>query len=394
MSQSRPCSLARAEIQDILFADQAVGGEIPHYELLLTDIRELVLAGDALTDPESFQVELTSDPRHICSRLIEGFMDKAIDEYLNLYRMVCQNRCRIRRTFTQAIPILDTLELEAVKMDEELKKVTSSLVDKLNPKTGKMDSFEPLTYWTKFYKLRIIAWTIQLGFETDIYLPDELWMMCYFLAQISTQRSLLIENIEFLTIDRMKTSRDKAAVIECQAAVEWLQSMNDMTRITIFLARALCTFYKLLMEVGIISSPDREFANPQLLYEARMKPYLNVVHDAIPRLEEFERARKQVDTVENMCRDINDWINKAKVVIASVKKLTPEQAKYVGTEHEWNKEIKQLETTCVAIAVGTSQLLRAHGKYGPDRLRAVIECSPEKKYHEWWVVPQLKEKAS
>ena len=84
-----------------------VANQIYHYDLLLNDMSELLLAGDPLVDPESFNIEVTSDPRHICSKILQDFMEKAIEEYLNLYRMVCQNRCRIRRTFTQAIPVLD-----------------------------------------------------------------------------------------------------------------------------------------------------------------------------------------------------------------------------------------------------------------------------------------------
>ena len=168
-SHREPCALARAVFQDMLFGGEAIGGEVPPYELLLTDIRDIALTGDPLVDPQSYQVEVTTDPRHICSRLMEGFMDKAIDEYLNLYRMACQNRCRIRRTFTQAIPILDSLEIEAMKTDQELEKISPSLRKKFYKR-----SYDPLTSWTKFHKLEIMSWTIQLGFETEIYLSDEL----------------------------------------------------------------------------------------------------------------------------------------------------------------------------------------------------------------------------
>jgi hypothetical protein len=389
--RAQPCCLARAEIQSILFGHPAgVKGEVPHHQLLLQDIRELVLTGDVLTDAKSFEVEVPSDPRHICSRLMEGFMDKAIEEFLNLYRMVCQNRSRIRRTFTQAIPILDELEAAAMTTDQELRKSTASLRMKVGKHT---ELLEPLTYWTRFHKLRIMAWTVQLGFETEIYCPDELGSMYWFLAHLSGQRARLVERIAAFTADRMRQAKERLVKRECGASIDYLTSLQNIARITESMAEALSTFYKLLMYLDIITPPKRDFAEVKLLYEARMKPFLGVWNDTPPSPDDFEEWRRQVDTVANMCGEVDGNVKAAKSLITTTKKMTPEQAKYVGTEEEWKKDWKQTETTCVAISVAISQLLRARQKHGDAALRNIMECKPEKKYHEWWVVPQLKEKA-
>ena len=388
--REQPCCLARAEIQSILFAKQAIRDEIPHFQLLMTDISDLVLAGDGLVDPRSFEVELPSDPRHVCSKLIQGFMDNAIEEFLNLYRMVCQNRCRIRRTFTQAIPILDELETVAQTTDQELRKSTPSLTRNLN---GKTNTLEPLTCWTKFHKLRIMAWTVQLGFETDIYCPDELGSMYWLLARMSEQRSQLLAHVTAFTTDRLGRATRKAVKWDCSNSIDYLTSLHNIAMITTLIADAMATLYKLLMSVGLITAPKRDFADASLLYEARMKPFLGIFNDTPPGADEFEKWREQVDTIAKMCAEVNEKIKEAKSLIASTKKMTPKQGKYVGTEDEWTKEWKRSETTCVAISVAVSQLIRACEKHGEAELSQVMECKPEKKYHEWWVVPLLKEKA-
>lgn len=389
-SRPQPCCLARAEIQSILFGQQAIRSQVPHFELLLRDIRELALAGSSLTNKKSFEVEVTSDPRHICSRLMEGFMDKAIDEFLNLYRMVCQNRCRIRRTFTQAIPILDELENVAMTTDEELHKYSSSL-------TMKADTYNeflwPLLRWTKFHKLRIMAWTVQLGLETEIYCPDELGGMYWYLAHLSASRFQVLERVTVFTNDRKVQTKDLSVKKECTASLDYLTSLSNIAMITESIAEALSTLYKLLGVLGLIVAPRRDFAEQSLLYEARMKPFLPIVNDSTPSAEDFEQWRKKVDTVAAMCSEVDRQTKAAKALIAATKKMTPEQAKYVGTESEWQKQWKQTETTCVAISVAVSQLSRACEKHGEAGLRNAMECKPEKKYHEWWVVPQLKEKA-
>ena len=387
-----PCTLSRAVMQDTLFGNQAIRGEIPHYDLLLTDIRDLVLAGDSLVDPQSFQIEVTSDPRHICSRTMEGFMDQAIDEYMNLYRMVCQNRCRIRRTFTQAIPILDSLETEAINADLQLSKNTSSLRNS-SKSDARTESLQPLTSWTKFHKLRIMAWTVQLGFETEIYLADELGNMYWFLSRLCDRRSRLIEHIRDFMTKRMSSLKEKGSAEECLEATEWLKVLYDQTEIARLMSEALWKLYTLLTAENVISVPNRDFATPQLLYDARMKPFLRVANDAIPSVKDFEEARRQVESVDSTCKTIDEHIKAAKGLLAAVKKLTPEQGRYVGTEEQWKKEIKGLETTCVAIVVASLQLLRAREKYGQDELSEHLECTPEKKYSDWWVIPILKERA-
>lgn len=166
----QPTTLPRAILQEQLFYEQGpVAAVIGHYELFLADLRNVVLAGDSLMDPESFQIELPSDPRHIRARLLEGFIEKAFDEYLNIYRMVCQNRCRTRRLFTQAVAILDTLENEGAKADQAMSDVPSPGRARDTLQKG----LRPLSSWAKFHKLRIMAWTIQQGFETEIYMIDE-----------------------------------------------------------------------------------------------------------------------------------------------------------------------------------------------------------------------------
>ena len=40
----------------------------------------------------------------------------------------------------------------------------------------------PLSSWLYCYKLRQMAWIVQLGFELDIYLPDEMAGMYWYVT--------------------------------------------------------------------------------------------------------------------------------------------------------------------------------------------------------------------
>lgn len=402
--EPQPNTFARAYLQDRLFGSDRLTDDLSHFDLLLTDIRDLVLAGDPLADPDSFQVELPSDPRHRCSRLIETFMDKVFEEYLNVYRIVCQNRCRIRRTFTQAIPILDGLETEAMQTDLELNTIAPR--EAIPNASGANVQLNPLTSWTRFYKVEIMARTIQLGFETEIYLPDELCSMYYLLSVFAHQQCSRLELIErhvlvrtLNLLDRPQQNQRYAA--EGVASRDWLRSLHLRWDAIRMMALALWRLCGILVAVKIIEPPKRDFAQDQLLYDARMKPYLSVTNDPIPSLQDFTRARQNIKTVETTCKSISMDVKEAKAHFAQLKLLSPEEAKYVGTEEQWKREMKQLETTCVAIAVQASQLLRIAEKHGKkdardgDSLKGLVEVSipvTGARYHDWWIVPMLKER--
>lgn len=407
-----PSTLPRAIFQEQLFHEQGpVATGVGHYELFLADLRNTVLAGDSLVDPASFQVELPSDPRHMRARLLEGFVEKAFDEYLNIYRMVCQNRCRIRRLFTQAVAILDALESEGARVDQAIANV--SVAGK--GKDTLQKELRPLSSWAKFNKLRVISWTIQMGFETEIYMKDEVsysvpllkplvWRdtnvdlfpqlgnMYWYLSQLTASQLQLIQHIEHHLKDR--TNRRHTALTECIASQLYLTSTMMQADATQALASALSLFFNHLQNLNIITSPKREYAKQQLFHEARMKPYLSIINDRVPSTSDFENQRRANEgrPTSEICHQIDAEIKRAKAFLGELKKLGPEEGKFLGTEELFKKEMKALETTCVAVAVNASQLGRLVEKFGEEGLKEKVECAMERRWHEWWVVPVVKEK--
>ncbi|KAM0713949.1 hypothetical protein Q7P37_010912 [Cladosporium fusiforme] len=389
---------ARAIFQDLIFSDGAVREDMPHFDLMLVDIRDLVLAGDSLVDPASFQVEVPSDPRHRCARIIETFMDRAYDEYLNIYRMVCQNRSRMRRMLTKSPALMHELETTiAAEADREIDSVVSQ--KRLDTNFGRQVKLSPLSSWSRWYKLMTMSATISLGFETDIYLDYEMGGMYWYLAQINIEKRNLLRHIETFLLDRMAqvvSSRDIRASSECLATQDWIKCLREEIEVTILLAETLSDLYALLSHVNLIKPRSRPFAEAQLVYEARMKPYLAVTDPAPPSVERFEEAETLTGSPIEAVSRIEQRIKPIKAHLANLKNTSPQAGKYVGTEAHWKAQIKQLETTSVAIFVGASLLKRTmEGSEGQSGLKEKLEASippPGKRYHEWWVVPQIKPK--
>ena len=109
--------------------------------------------------------------------------------------MILQNRCRIRRNFAQSIAILDNMQAVAEEVDSDILAIASSG----DPAFSRPEpsQFYPISAWVFHHKLRVMEQTVQLGFELDIYLPDEFARMYSFLAHLAQTRSTHLEPVSY-----------------------------------------------------------------------------------------------------------------------------------------------------------------------------------------------------
>lgn len=249
----KPSTYSRSIIQGLLFKDSKFLGQIPHYDVLLTDIASLVLAADPLLSPTNWEIELPSDPRHRIARKIDEFMAKAIEEYLNIPRMLSQNRCRTRRTLNQSIAILDSLQAEAELTDSAIHTIIEEICSSSgssSPSSARAfaNSVEQLPYfplaaWTYNHKLTISIQTVLLGFETEVYLPDEHASMYAFLAFLAQTQEEHLGHIDFFAhrrAQRLATqTRDQKLVEEVVSNRAFLKLLIAKARARKFLAEAL-----------------------------------------------------------------------------------------------------------------------------------------------------------
>jgi hypothetical protein len=393
-----PNTYARAKMQDILTTEDRVANDVPQFDLLLADIRDLVLAGDPLGDLSSFQVEDTADIRYQASRIIEGFMSRAFNDYLNYYRILCLNRCRTRRRLTQFLSALADLECDAIEADSRLTQLITprQTTDSL----GEVHQLQPMSLWVTIFRNRIAQYVIQLGFETDLYLPDELSTIYMVLTEVAEEAVRGISRSEMFMRDRLERlqgSGNNDAADECEVALIHLESVRDQLEIVSGLATCLADLYILLEETGVIGTANQDYTPASLRYEARMKPFLRAEPHRWPSLADMQKAKDSKKlNLSQICETIPNFVKKAKMLLSKLKMYTPVQARYIGTETSWQKDIKQLETVCVATTVVASQLnsiCKKRGVLDASYLGDIVELVvPCKRFHDWWTVPQLREK--
>ncbi|KIV99940.1 hypothetical protein, variant [Verruconis gallopava] len=141
-------------------------------QLLRRDLEDIVLAGSDVLDPINWTIEAPQSKTPVSNRRFE--MAKAVSHfcevavhmpggYIDYFRTLTSNRCRVRRNLTHVAAALEDLQtMETEHLDESLRKFSTDEIE------------FPLSSWTYLQKLRVMEWIVQLGFELDMYLPDEL----------------------------------------------------------------------------------------------------------------------------------------------------------------------------------------------------------------------------
>ncbi|KAI9661935.1 MAG: hypothetical protein M1821_009175 [Bathelium mastoideum] len=373
-----PLPFPRACLQSLILIEDDAGSNASAHQLLMGDLKELVLTEDILLEPTNWDVELPSDPRHQIARHINAFVLRASQAF-------------------------EYLQIEAEDIDNDLQALMNRepVVD---PSLGNQPIYHyPLSSWTYYQKLRQMEWIVQLGFEQDLYLPDELAGMYNFLMSIVADRvnhlrrigTFIMRNLESVSgkrqsdgIDAVKKSLDhNSALVEEGAGIYYLSI-------------ALGTLYSILNALSLIHVPPRPFSTAKLRYELRMRPFLSL---SVPETMSHETFEEKSTATLKMPKDLaaeldiaDSAVREAKKRFSSLQKRSAKELRVENIGEHWNKRwVSPCLMTCIAtgLAVATLQKAqKAHCKSKIVDLTGLLRVhvpDVEHRYHEWWIVPKV-----
>jgi hypothetical protein len=339
--------------------------------------------------------------------LIDEFIDRSGQPYLDLWVALGQNRCRLRRMLTHVITEWDLLQADASLVDTDLAAAASEL-----DISDQILEFSFST-WVYHRKLWMIEKVILLGFEQDIYLPDEFSGMYLFLSLITTRRRELLARIQthhhtrHTQLLRERKLRDASAVAD---ASPYLDSLSAEASGTAALSLALARFYTIASYLNLLPVPKRPFSSESLRYELRMKPFLAVQPPEVPPFDDFKAHTQPYGAYASpdpgFAVDLNNerselWaevdgnIKAAKDAFAEVKRLGAAAAKSQGVEKAWGREVQSALASCIALGVAAAGVKDAVRKAGEGADLSALGIGVEipesggKRYAEGWVVAKV-----
>ncbi|TID20099.1 Mak10-domain-containing protein [Venturia nashicola] len=384
-----PLAYARACLSSIIFGCDEEG----FIDIFWRDLQEIVLPVDPITARTNrgydapMNSQTTADPRFEMANTVNQFAKSAVPRrggYVDLFRALCSNRCRLRRTLCHVVTGLD----EVQENDFDL------TLNRLSPGT----SF-PLSTWVLHQKMQVMEAVVQLGFELDIYLPDELAGMYWYLAFLADARHKLIDIILSNLTRRLESAHGNDDRTKISKSINLHRSMFHLCRGTAALASALSDVYIYASYRQLVPQPSRKspFHSPQLRYELRMQPFLGIKLPFTPTYQEFAKATAPFgpyadndlddQVFQTLLRGIERQLSVAKEEFTVYQKFGAEKAAHEGIEVVFEKNIVGLLWSTVAANVAATVL---DGNLLDKKKSSMDLPKPAKRKHAYWIVPTIK----
>ncbi|CAK7211648.1 N-alpha-acetyltransferase, non-catalitic subunit [Sporothrix eucalyptigena] len=412
----QPLAYIRTLVQSFIFAENIMLGEHSIREIMDDDLAIVVLPANMLLDPLNDEVEAVHDPRFALAKQMEEFRIRCFPAYLEIFRTLCQNRSRSRRMMCHILQ-----EWEQVQIDvEEIDNLVQSALDEIPGNSllsgnSPADNPLPLSSWAFLYKIRLMEWVVQLGFELEIYQADELAGMYWYLSYLSKRRVTHCERIRTFTLRSLGEMRqrtggralpgDQEAVM--MKSLSFLQTMLLDASVTWELSDALSCLYAALQRTGLLKVPVRPYSTDELRYELRMKPFASIGLPALPPFETFKKEADQANTnVTVILEYAEKALGAAKKGCEMLTRFTEEEAFSANHYEQWLARTKGMLKSAIfaglAVATVKKEVLRVEkdggtvggsgdrGSNGATELKLTAEVpKPDKSYHEWWIVPKV-----
>ncbi|KAM0330519.1 hypothetical protein ACHAQA_003466 [Verticillium albo-atrum] len=390
----------RTLLQNFLFKDMEVLGHMSIRMLIDNDLAIVALPCSILLDRANDDIEAPQDPRFIIAETMEAFRLKAAQPYLDILRTFCQNRCRVRRTLCHIIRDWENLQFDAEDFDQILQHQTKEEAIIFRAADGSpVETFAlSLSSWSHLYKLQLMEWIVQLGFELEVYQTDELAGMYWYLQHLSRMRLHHIERIKGFTTRSLAQLRAGPRRFTPAMEAQFTTSLNFI-RLSLLNAAATCEMadamnclLTVLHRLGLVAPQPRPYSTDELRYETRMKPFSSIGHPALPTFDEFTAGTAQPDTsTADLLRFAERSLAGAKKALEAIGRLSEAESFSIGSHARWVPGVKNQLKSCIATGLAVSGLQRALDKAGESgdlKLRAEVP-TPDKAYHEWWLVPRI-----
>lgn len=422
----QPLVYIRTLLQNFLFKDMVILGHLSIRHIIDDDLAIVSMPSHRLLDPANDNVEVPHDPRFAMAHQMELFRQRAAQSYLDIFRAFCQNRCRVRRTLCHSIQDWETVQIDAEEIDQLLQvqldeKPIIYQTALMGPGASSPEPAYslPLSSWAYLYKLRLMEWIVQLGFELETYQPTELAGMYWYLSYLAKIRASHLERIKSFTIKRLNELRAAAsssspqtptttstanppllpAHIEAQfdRSLSYLRVSTLDAAVTWELADGLSCLYTVLYRLRLITPPPRPYSNDSLRYDIRMKPFAPIGLPELPSFETFTTAvTRPGRSIDSLLEDARKAVAGAKTGYEVLSKYTEREAFAVNCHERWTKGMKGGLKSAIAASIAVASVKKgiAAGEGEADlleRMQGEVP-KPEKGYHEWWIVPKVRER--
>lgn len=404
MRKPQPNVYVRCLAQALVYKDSTFLGRMSNQGFVFRDLMESVLGDSILVDEANEAAEAPQSSRFQIASAMNTFANATSNSLADLIRCLCMNRSRMRRMLTHTLNDWENLQFEAEDVDVRLQPHTGEkpLIDRLS--AGEEIWSYPLSSWVYTYKLKQMEWIIQLGFELDVYMPDELPAMYWYLRYLADTRYQHLHRIRAFTKRSMGFIKKPTAqqLTAFKQTLEALEFAASEAAATVSFAQALCCLYQALCLSQLIPPPSRPYGSDDFRHNLRLKPFLNVSLPPTPskadmkdsledkmelaslaEKDRYSRVYALLDSADGLIKSATkDW--------SSLSKQAATAAQCIGCERAWRQKTKDILKSVVFAGITVANVRKAVSKAGDNPIKDVKVDISNSRYHDWWLVPVLK----
>jgi N-alpha-acetyltransferase 35, NatC auxiliary subunit len=406
---NQPPVYVRALVQSFLGIDEKILGQFTARDFIINDMKALADPDEFLFDQSQMDVGSEDEQIELGSR-VDMFISRCGHSFINLFRTICLNRCRSRRTLCHAALEWDQIQAEA----EELDAVAQSILgeEPIPFPAGEAPTYSySLSSWVYHYKLIQLRSILQSGFELSIYAPHELCGMYWYLSFLTSTHLNHLERISFFVSAGESPSTQPP---EVRQTLRHLYKQFTRIKAVEAMAKALHRIFRVLQRHGHFAEPKYGYASSALRYELRMRPFL---HISIPEpisadlaqvsssLSGFpdklliEQAATLTQTARKAWEEVlkEGWhpvqqVNRKERVAGAGSTETSSSL----VEKEWVQDVRNSIKACIGVGILATQLTKSlptGSSKSADALASmklnVPSVGNRDRWHKSWPVPKL-----
>lgn len=410
MSQPvQPSVYVRALVQNSFAPDEQTPGSLPRRDMIVQDIRALVLPVSPLLD--TFGGGSTTSPPPTAPHFqahsqTMHFIDRVCIPATQQYRSFSLNRSRVRRNLCHAAIEWDAIQADAEELDSDIQTLENEKPLPYGDNPQELAYAYPLSSWVYHYKLLQLRLLIQMGFELETYAPFEFVDMYWYLSHVTGLHLAHLERMSYFVsaaAPAQKKQHRKAAA--AQDTLGNLYKHFTQAKATDTLAAALQRVFTVIARYDskYRSNEDGMYGSDALRYELRTKPFASL---SVPEPLGYEEM-KAVSSLEEL--NDEEVLRQAAALTVSSRRGWEEvlrggwsissppgkgieegkESKPSILEAEWVRNTKGCIKACIATGIAISSLLKAIENGGRDWRAEVPGPGDPARFHAWWAVPRI-----
>ncbi len=417
--ERQPAVYVRALLQAFLYLNNHVLGRYSPKDFILQDMRILVLPTHRLLCSSGQDDEIFTDAQFNVVSHFDMFIDRTAESFLNLFRTVCLNRPRVRRTICHAAQEWDQIQAEAEDLDTLIQSAFGEQpIPYPDPADGAMTFSYSLSSWFYHYKLIQLRTIVQMGFELSIYAPHECRSMYWYLSFLCGTHMSHLERISYFVSSAAASSQSRPdpAQQAVQRTLHHLYRQFTFLKATESLAKSLHRIFVILERHSLLVKPNFPYSSDKMRYELRMRPFLPLAipepigEDVASHVSSLaglsdEEVLEQAAAMNQVARRAWEEVLREPW---HTEPLEPEQSGTPGSlgqnekakgdegrtkvvEREWTKDVRNSMKSCIGTGIAISTLNKALKERKMGRLQVEMPIGGERdRWHVAWVVPKIK----